>query len=497
MNSTIRAILSRRLRCDVATASAAWGLAMMVLLLPLAPGASGAFAQGTYEGAEDAAPASAAETTTTAYPAAEARSIRVEGPITKVAYDYIDRALGVAEDEGALLLVELSTPGGDTGSMGQITERFLNAEVPVVVWVGPRGAQAASAGTFVVLAAHAAGMAPSTVIGAASPVGAGGEDLGETMLDKVTEDLAAVARNLADDRGEEAVEWAEAAVREAVSATAEEALELGVIDAVADDPASLLAALDGRSIEVAGAEATIRAPDDGAIAPTPIPMNQAERLLSLLVQPAIALLLLTLGANALLIELSNPGGYIAGVIGVLALVLGFYSLGALEANLVGLAFFVVAIVLFVLELQAPTKGLFIVLGALLFVLGSVILFAETAFGVPWVTVIGLTAASALFALFVLGAIWRALKRAPVTGFEGMVGREAEVKRDLDPHGKVLIDGELWEAELVAEGAREASAGEGGAGAVVLPAEPAPRVQAGEQVVVLGREGYTLRVRRAD
>jgi membrane-bound serine protease (ClpP class) len=460
------------------------------------------------QGGSDLSGESALDDGIAAFAAADARSIRIDGPITKVAYDYLDRAMAVAESESALLVVELATPGGDTGSMGLITERFLNSEVPVVVWVGPRGAQAASAGTFIVLAAHAAGMAPATVIGAASPVGASGEDLGETMLDKVTEDLSAQARNLAARRGEEAVDWAERAVRDAVSATAEEALALGVIDAVAEDPESLLRALDGLTIEVAGAEARIEAPDDAVIAPRPIERNAAERLLALLVQPAIALLLLTLGAQAILIELSNPGGYVAGAIGVVALVLGFYSLGALEANYVGLAFFAVAIVLFVLELQTPAKGLFVALGALLFVLGSVILFADTAFGVPWLTVIGLTVASAAFVIFVLGAIWRAMHRAPVTGFEGMVGRKAEVTGALSPRGKVLIDGEIWDAKLLPPGD-----GGGAAAGTVGPVDPAAvavhpaggvttagaastgrRVEVGEEVEVVGRDGFTLQVR---
>ncbi len=496
--------------CAVPTPRAllAWSMTIVVLALAWSAGIAGpggaiALAQGDGDGVAPRA----------FYDASAARGFTIDGPITNVTFDYVDRAVGVAESENAMLVLTLNTPGGDVGSMGRIAERFLNATVPVVAWVGPRGAQAASAGTFLVLAAHASGMAPSTVIGAASPVGPGGGDLPSTMLDKVTEDLSAQARTFAKRRGQRAVDWAERAVREAASATADEALELGVIDAVAESPATLLLALDGTRVEVDGRNVRIRAPELADIAPEPIPMNAAERLLALLVQPAIALLLLTVGVQALLIELSNPGGSVAGAVGVVALVLGFYSLGALDANWVGLAFFVVAIAMFVLEVQASSGGIFVAIGVLLFILGSVILFADTAFGVPWATVIGLALAMGAFVFFVLGAIWRAQRSQPKTGFEGMLGREAEVKRALDPRGTVLIDGELWDAvvagasaagdrsplstaEPVAPaGSEVASGAQPSAVAAVAAAAAESPVAAGATVIVVGRDGFTLEVAR--
>lgn len=409
-------------------------------------------------------------------------TIRIDGPISSVARDYAARALEAATAQGLPLLVELDTPGGSVDSMSAIAGSFLNAEVPVVVWVGPEGAQAASAGTFIVLSAHAAGMAPRTTIGAASPVDGQGVDLQETMQRKVTEDLSAQARGYAERRGEAASDWAEEAVRRAVSATAEEALELGVVDAVARDPAALLAALDGRSVTVGGSERVLGAPPADEIVLEPLPMTSGEGLLALLAQPTIALLLLTLGVNALLAELASPGGYVAGLVGVLSLVLGFYGLGAIEANLVGLVFVAAAAALFALEAHTPTKGFAGVAGVGLFVLGAVILFSGTGFGVPWVPILGMAGFSLLFVLFAVGAIARALHRAPVTGGESLIGRVVVVREAIAPRGAVVVDGELWDAVLDAPAADPGSAVD-------------PGVMRGESVEISGRDGFTLRVKR--
>ncbi len=407
-----------------------------------------------------------------ASPETVVHSIRIDGAITTVTLDYLERALSTAEEAGSeAFLIELDTPGGSVDAMLSMGGRMLNAELPTLVWVGPQGAQAASAGTFIVLAGHAAGMAPRTTIGAASPVGPGGEDLPETVGRKITEDLSATARNYAERRGPEAVEWAELAVREAASATADEALELGVIDAVADSPEALLEALDGLEVDLAGRSPTLQ------LSPAtirPIPTTSAEDLLALLANPALALILLTIGVNAILAELSNPGGYVAGIIGILALALALYSLGALEANWIGLGFLAASFILFALELKTPTTGIFTLGGIALFVAGAVILFAGGGFAIPWATIIGLALATAAFFLFAVRAALRAMRRQPTTGSESLIGARAELRRlptDQAP-GTVLVAGELWDARWAPD------------------TEPAG-VRPGDRVTIRAREGYTL------
>jgi len=398
-------------------------------------------------------------------------TVRVDGPITSLTADYIGRALGEAERQGAgAFLIELDTPGGSVDAMLDIGGQLLNAPLPTIVWVGPEGAQAASAGTFIVLAAHAAGMAPHTTIGAASPVGPDGGDLPVTLGRKAMEDLAATARTYSDRRGAKAIAWAEKAVRDAASATAEEALRLGVIDAIAASPAALLGKLDGRSVTVAGKSIAIDAAGADLHA---IEANPAERLLDWLAHPAVALLLLTIGVNAILIELSHPGGFVAGILGVLALALGLYSLGVLEANWIGLAFMAAALGLFLVDVKAHSLGALSAAGIGLFVAGGVILFSGGFYAVPWGTIVTLGLGTGLFFAFVVGAAARAMRRPPYTGAEALIGQTAEVRRSLAPRGTVFVAGEWWDAEL--------------ADAAAAP------VAAGSRVHIVERDGYTLRV----
>ncbi len=399
------------------------------------------------------------------------RGIRIDGPITAVMADYVDRAVAVAEDQGAVLLVELDTPGGDLVSMQRIAGRMLNSKVPVIVWVGPRGAQAASAGTFIVLAAHAAGMAHNTTIGAASPVGAGGEDLPATESRKATEDMAAAARSYAARRGEKAAEWAEGAVRNAASASSEDALDLGLIDALADEPGAFLAEVDGLTVEVEGREVRLATEGADVVA---LPMTVAESFLARLVHPAVAVLLLTIGINGILLELSSPG-VVPGIVGVTALALGLYSLGVLEANLVGLVFIGAAFVLFLLEVKAQTHGLLFAGGLGLFVVGAVLLFAGGPFPVPKGTIASLALfTSAFFGVVVLAAA-RALRRVPVTGEPALIGARGVVRKRLAPSGAVFVGGELWSARSDGDS----------------------HLAAGQPVVVVARRGRVLAVRPVD
>jgi len=266
----------------------------------------------------------------TAQEAAYVGVLEIEGPVTPIMISYIERGIGMAEDDGAqALVVLLDTPGGQVDLMNEVVQAILRARVPVVIYVYPSGAYAASAGTLITLAGHVAAMAPGTTIGAASPVGGQGEDLGETMEAKLKEDLKAQARALAERRGEEAVAWAESAVEEARAATAGEALDLGVIDFVASDLPDLLQQMDGFQVTVGGQEVTL---ETAGARIEELPMTFVEELLHTITNPTIAFILLTIGINAILFELASPGGYAAGVVGVICLLLAFYALGVLPPS---------------------------------------------------------------------------------------------------------------------------------------------------------------------
>jgi len=392
-----------------------------------------------------------------------------QGPVTPVLAEYLDRVIGQAEAAGAAaLVIELDTPGGSVDITKTITQRMAAARVPIIVYVAPRGARAGSAGTFITLAAHVAAMAPGSSIGAASPVGVEGTDLPETMKAKATNLLVAEIKNLAGRRGEKAVAWAEKAVLEAAAATADEALKLGVVDIVAEDLPDLLRQLEGRPVEVAGQQITLHL---SGLPVEPVPLTPIENFLNTLTNPALAAILLTIGLNAILFELSNPGGYLAGIIGVICLLLAFYALGTLHANWVGLGFILLAFVLFVLDIKAPTHGVLTLGGIISFVLGAFLLFNTSELEVPWATIIALALATAGFFAFAIGKALSAQRLQPATGMEGMIGRVGVVRRALDPVGTVLVEGELWQAE----------------------SEAGP-VAVGERVIITGYDGFRLRVR---
>lgn len=404
-------------------------------------------------------------------PAGRARVLRVEGAITPVVATYIERGIEAAEAEGAdLLIIVLDTPGGSVDVTRRVTRGMQESRVPIVVYVAPEGAHAASAGTFITLAAHIAAMAPGTSIGAASPIAGGGEELGETAKEKAISILEADVEGLARRRGEKAVEWARAAVREARAATEQEALEIGVIDLVATDLRDLLDKLDGRQVEVDGRTVTL---DTEGMALQDLEMNAVEQFLHVITDPNIAFILMTLGINGILFELSSPGGYVAGIVGGICLILGLYALGVLEANWIGLLLIAVAFLLFVLDVKAPTHGILTLGGVASFIFGSLILFQSPYYQISRALVVGVALATAGFFAFAVTKALRAQTRRPVTGLEGMIGRVAEARTDLNPHGAVFLMGEWWEA--VAED---------------------PPVAKGERVMVVGHEGFRLRVRRS-
>jgi len=394
-----------------------------------------------------------------------------KGPVTPVLASYLDRAIADAEASGAAALVlQLDTPGGSVDITQAITQRMTSSTVPIIVYVAPRGAHAGSAGTFITLAGHLAAMAPGSSIGAASPVGSEGADLPDTLKKKATNILVADIKNLAARRGDKAVEWAQKAVSEAAAATADEALALGVVDAVATDVPDLLKQLDGRLVTVGGESIAL---DLGDRPVEEVPLNPIESFLNIITSPALAAILLTIGLNAILFEISSPGGYAAGVIGVICLLLAFYALGTLEANWTGLGFIVLAFVLFVVDIKAPTHGVLTAGGLVSFVLGAFVLFNTGELEVPWPTIIGLALGTGAFFAFAIAKAVAAQLRRPVTGFEGIIGQTAVVRQPLEPEGMVLVEGELWRAE----------------------SESGP-VAVGEKVVVVGRDGYCLRVQRS-
>jgi len=396
--------------------------------------------------------------------------MEVTGPVTPVMLSYIERGITQSEEAHAeALVIMLNTPGGDVELTKKIIQAIVASDVPVAVYVAPRGAFAASAGTFITLAGHVAAMAPNTSIGAASPVSGQGEEIPETLKDKIVNILQADIEGLAQRRGEKAVEWARQAVSEARAATAEEALELGVIDFIATDLSDLLRQMDGFKVTLHDREVTLRTQD----APTEeLPMTGIERLLHTITNPNIAFILLTLGINGILFELSSPGGYAAGVVGVICLLLAFYALGVLDVNYTGLLFIALAFILFVVDIKAPTHGILTVGGIVSFVLGSLILFNSPYYQVSRNLVVSVGLATGAFFAFIVAKAIAIQYRPATTGAEAMVGAIATARTDLSPVGTIFLKGEWWEAE--AEG------------------DP---VKTGERVRIKSVDGFRLRVTR--
>ncbi len=396
--------------------------------------------------------------------------VQARGPVTPVMFTYIERGIVTAEKDGAVcLIVQLDTPGGSVTLTKEIVQRIGGAQVPVVVYVAPRGAWAASAGTLITLAGHVAAMAPETSIGAASPVGVQGEDLAETAQKKEKEILMASARSLAERRGKEAVAWVESAIDQAEAATAQEALSMGVIDFVATDLSDLLAQLDGVTVTVQGREVTLQT---AGVSVYPIAMNPLERLLHAITDPTVAFILMTLGINAIIFELSSPGGYATGIFGVVCLGLGLYALGVLSVDYTGLLFIALAFVLFVIDIKTPTHGMLTVGGIAAFIFGSVLIFQSTSTRVPWHLILAVAGCTGGFFAFAVAKAVRAQTRPITTGAEALIGATAEARTDLNPDGVVFLKGERWHAT----------------------AEDGP-IAAGEQVRVIGRQGFRLLVRK--
>jgi len=373
--------------------------------------------------------------------------LQVKGTINPVLVDYIRRGIDHAEETRAVAcVIQLDTPGGLDTAMRDIVQDIVDARVPVVVYVSPPGARAASAGVFITVAAHVAAMAPNTAIGAAHPVTIGTEGeapVSDTMQEKIVNDAAAYIRSLAQAHGRN-MEWAEKAVRESVSATEQEALKLNVIDLVAPDLDSLIAQLDGRQVTMLGGQ-VITLHTQGAVSNL-IKMSAVEDFLYILSDPNIAYLLLSLATLGLMVEISNPGLIFPGVVGGICLLLAFYSLGVLPVNYAGILLIVLAFGLFIAEVFTHSFGVLTVGGLASLVLGSLILFkGGPLFRVnPWLIAF-VTILIGGFLVFVVNRVIKAHRRQASTGREELVDKTAIVRVALKPEGMVLFKGELWSA----------------------------------------------------
>jgi len=378
--------------------------------------------------------------------------LTVDGTIVPVIADYIDRGISQAEEnDAAVCIIELDTPGGLLDSTEKIVKKILNADLPIVVYVTPKGAWAASAGTFITLSAHIAAMTPGTTIGAAHPVSAGGEEIPEDQMKKIVEFSAKWMRTIAEERGRN-MEEAELAVTESKSFTDVDALEYNLIDLRADNLESLISQINGWTVTLAnGEEVTIDTTNYGT---SRNEMNAVEKFLQTISDPNIAYILFTLASIGLITEISNPGMVFPGVAGGISLFLAFYSLGVLNAYWGGIALLLLAVGLFIAEYFTTSFGLLTAGGIASLVMGSLILFSHSpGIEVNRGLVAGVTAGITAFAVFVIGAIVRGQRRRKATGAEGMIGKTAIAKTPLDPTGTVLTQGELWTA--ASEGGRVA------------------------------------------
>jgi membrane-bound serine protease (ClpP class) len=380
--------------------------------------------------------------------AAEVATIVLDGVISPVTVRLVETAIDRAHAAKAgALVIQLDTPGGLERSMRAICQRLLNAPVPVVVYVAPTGARAASAGVFITMAAHVAAMAPATNIGAAHPVAvSGGGD--KEVMKKVANDAAAFARTIAVERGRNA-DWAEKAVRESVSITERDAVRLKVVDLVAESMPDLLAKIDGRTVKTSKGPVTLATRDAKIVA---IETSFRDRFLNVITDPNVAYILMMLGMLGLFFELSNPGVILPGVVGGISIILAFFAFQSLPINYAGLLLILFGIVLLIAEIKVTSYGVLAVGGIVSMALGSLMLYdaTEIDFRISWGVILPTVGVTAAVFLGVVAFGLRALGRRPSLGAEGLVGMMGVARERLAPEGLVLVQGELWRA--VARGA---------------------------------------------
>jgi membrane-bound serine protease (ClpP class) len=400
----------------------------------------------------------------------------MSGVISPSTQEYLKRSLHVAEQQDAqMLILQLNTPGGDITSMTNMAIAIRASQVPVIVYVSPRGGMAASAGSVITLAGHASAMAPETIIGAASPVGSGGQDLGATEQAKVSNAMTALVTTYAEPRGPQAVALAKDMIQNAKAVSASEALQAHLVDFIATDVSDLLGQLDGFTVQMAGGPRTLHT---AGTVQQPLRMSFIEQLLQFLTDPNIVFLELAIGVQALLIELTHPGAWVPAFFGVVCLSLAAYGLNFLPVNWFGLIFIIMSFVLFILDIKTPTHGALTVAGAVSFIVGALVLFNTAGtpqfqrVSLPLVIFMGVFIAS-IFAV-ILGFALRAQRRPIIFGQESLSGRSGYATMDIDPSGQVQLGSELWTAEL---------------------ADGVGSIKKGEPVEVVKSEGLRLKVRK--
>jgi membrane-bound serine protease (ClpP class) len=377
--------------------------------------------------------------------------ITIDASINPATADFIHQGIQRASEDGAVcLVIRLNTPGGLLKSTRDIVSDLLTADIPVIVYVSPAGAQSASAGAFITLAAHIAAMTPGTNIGAAHPVGMQGGEKDSIMNEKATNDAAAFIRTISEKRHRN-VKWAEDAVRKSISITETEALKDSVIDLIAATVPELLEKIDGRTVTVNNSKVVL-ATKNAAI--KDFEMDWKIKILDLLSDPNIAYILFLLGVYGLMFELYNPGAIAPGVIGVISLILAFYSMHTLPVNYAGVALIIVGIILFLLEIKITSYGLLTIGGLISLLLGSIMLIRSDSalefVSLSWSVIIPAIVTTAGFFLFAVGMGIRAQRRKPSTGIEGIVGETGETISELNPEGQARVHGEIWRA-VSAEG----------------------------------------------
>lgn len=401
--------------------------------------------------------------------------MEAKGVVAPAMKEYILRGIKTAEQrEAELLVIKLNTPGGLVSEMEVIVQAIRASQVPVVVYVSPRGGTAGSAGAVITIAGHASAMAPETIIGAASPISADGQDMAETLERKQKEALRAQVRALAEARNPEAISLAEDMIEIAKAVSATEAIEVGLVDFIASDLDDLLAQLDGFEVQLADSSRTLNTENART---QDLGMSFIEQLLDILVNPNITFLLVTIGVQAILIEISSPGGWVAGFIGAVCLALAAYGLGVLPVNWFGVIFLVLAFILFILEVKTASFGALTAAGVGSFIVGGLVLFNSP--GVPQFQqvsiplVVGMGIFTGVLFAIIVGFAIRAQHIPQRTGREALPGASGTALSAIDPRGQVQVHSEQWSAEL---------------------AEGEAPIQKGQPVEVVELQGLRLKVR---
>jgi len=400
--------------------------------------------------------------------------MKIDGSINPAVASMITSSIETARDERSeMLIIEINTPGGLLTSTRAIVSDILESEIPVAVFVSPSGSSATSAGVFITLAGHIAAMSPGTNMGAAHPVGMDGQ-ADTVMIEKALSDASAFIRTIAEHRDRN-VEWAEKAVRQSLSVTESEALRDNIIDIIASDINDLLTQLDGQEIETKRETHVLSTQNAEIII---LEMNWQQRFLNIISDPNIVYILMMVGFAGIMFEIYNPGAIFPGVIGVISLILAFYSLHTLPVNYAGIALIIFAIILFLLEIKVPSYGILSIGGIVSLLLGSIMLVdpdsALEYARISWTVIIPVTFFIAAFFLFAISLGIRAQLRKPATGSEGLIGTFGEALELLDPTGEVRAFGERWTAESVSG-----------------------KIKKGERVKVVGVDNMKLKVEKTD